>query len=180
MPPLFWFWLSLQNWTQRAGAVVRISIEPKSKQFLAMLTVAWLCESKCAAGARGHHRNLPPFRCPGPFSLPQKSAASILSRPSQGAKSQERKTYQHRLRWIGMQRKVAESGCAIKHAGLRCICVGNAAKSFFCSVKHLQPPVDFDGGVKILGTWSFDLFFVASTRLQKFNEMLLLWFPQSS
>ena len=179
MPPLFWFWLSLQNWTQRAGAVVRISIEPKSKQFLAMLTLAWLCESKCPAGARGHHGNLPPFRCPGPFSLPQKSAASILSRPSQGAKSQERKTYRHRIRWIGMQRKVAESGCAIKHAELRGICVGNAANHFFFSE---APPASswLWWGVKILGTWSFDLFFVASTRLQKFNEMLLLWFPQSS
>ena len=165
MPPLFWFWLSLQNWTQRAGAVVRISIEPKSKQFLAMLTLAWLCESKFTAGARGHHGNLPPFRCPGPFSLPQKSAASILSRPSQGAKSRERKTYRHRIRWIGMQRKVAESGCAIKHAELRCICVGNAANHFFLQwiTSNLQLTLM---GVKILKLWSLFCGFHSSAEVQ--------------
>ena len=74
---LTFFWHSrIEPREQEVWSVVRISIGQNSKQCEAMLTLAWLCESKCTASrGRGSPWQPPPPLMPlRSFSLPQKSA----------------------------------------------------------------------------------------------------------
>ena len=146
MPPLFWFWLSLQNWTQRAGAVVRISIEPKPKQFLAMLTLAWLCESKYTAGARGHHGNLPPLLMPRTF-FPSAEISGfhiIATFPRSQVSGAKNLSASDSLNWNATKSR----RIWVRHKTCCGAFVSVTLQIIFSTVKHLQPPVDFDGGLK--------------------------------
>ena len=99
---LTFFWHSrIEPREQEVWSVVRISIGQNSKQCEAMLTLAWLCESKCTAsrGKGSPWRPLPLPDAPSLFFASAEISRLRLSRPSQ--RSQEPSLRSEKLIGIG-------------------------------------------------------------------------------